>query len=573
MKRFLRIIVPIIMILAILACAAWYLFVYDREFTRDMLLSSARFFEDSGSPNVSAWLYDLAYRHSSHEPQIAIELARKYKEDDNYTKAEYTLTSAIAETSAPELYVELCATFVEQDKLLDAVTLLDSIHDPDTKAALDAMRPAAPVLTPQNGFYSQYIKVDVEQSSHTIYMMQNNYPTTSVPYSGAIELPAGESTVYALAVNDSLLVSTLAASNYTIGGIVEKVEFHDDTLEEMIRKQLMVADDTELYTNDLWSITDFTVPAEVTDCRDIALLTHLRSLVFRGKTDTDLSFLQNMPDLEVLSITESKLDENEIAAIGCLTMLQELTLSDCGITSISAFKDLHGLQLLDLSGNSIRNISTLSAMTGMKKLNLSGNALTDIGALASLDKLTELNVSHNSILSLEPIRIASSLYHLDASFNQLTEVGCLADLHALRTLSLDSNSLLDISALASCPQLTYVSLSNNLLTDISVIGNLTKLQKLYFAYNQVTELPVFVENSPLVTIDASHNQLTSLDNLEGLLKLNDVFVDYNEKLKSLKPLDSCPILVLVNAYGTLVSDVTFLTEKDVLVNYDPTATR
>ena len=56
-------------------------------------------------------------------------------------------------------------------------------------------------------------------------------------------------------------------------------------------------------------------------------------------------------------------------------------------------------------------------------------------------------------------------------------------------------------------------------------------------------------------------------------KLNDVMVDYNEKLKSLKPLDDCPILVTVNAYGTLVTEVTFLTEKGVLVNYDPTTNR
>jgi len=573
MKRFLRIIVPLIIILAILACTAWYLFEYDREFTRDVLLKGARFFEESGSPDISAWLYDLAYQQSSHEPDIAIELARQYKKDENYTKAEFVLTKAISETNAPELYVELCATFVEQDKLLDAVTLLDGIQDPEAKAALDARRPSAPVLKPQSGFYSEYIQVDVEATSDTVYMMLGDYPTVSVPYTGGISLDDGESVVYALAVNEDLLVSPLTTGSYTIGGIVELVEFHDETIEAMIREELMFADDTEIYTNDLWAITEFTVPAEVTDCRDLALLTRLRSLEFRGKTETDLSFLENMPDLEVLYIKGCKLDENELAAIGKLTMLHQLTLSDCSITSVAEFKDLVALEQLDLSGNSIRNISSLSVMTGMKKLDLSENALTDIGSLASMSKLTELNVSHNSILSLEPIRIASSLNSLDASFNQLTEIGCLADLHELRTLNLDSNSLLDISSLASCPHLSSVSMSNNLLTDISVLGNLTKLQKLYFAYNQVTELPAFQANSPLVTIDASHNQLTSLDNLDGLQKLNDVFVDYNEKLKSLEPLDSCPILVVVNAYGTLVTEVTFLTEKGVLVNFDPTTTK
>ena len=39
MKKALRVIVPLILILAVLACCAWYLLVYDREFTKEMLLS------------------------------------------------------------------------------------------------------------------------------------------------------------------------------------------------------------------------------------------------------------------------------------------------------------------------------------------------------------------------------------------------------------------------------------------------------------------------------------------------------------------------------------------------------
>ena len=43
MKKAVRIFIPLLLVLVILASVAWYLFVYDREFTRDSLLSQARF--------------------------------------------------------------------------------------------------------------------------------------------------------------------------------------------------------------------------------------------------------------------------------------------------------------------------------------------------------------------------------------------------------------------------------------------------------------------------------------------------------------------------------------------------
>ena len=42
MKKAVRIFIPLLLVLVILASVAWYLFVYDREFTRDSLLSQAR---------------------------------------------------------------------------------------------------------------------------------------------------------------------------------------------------------------------------------------------------------------------------------------------------------------------------------------------------------------------------------------------------------------------------------------------------------------------------------------------------------------------------------------------------
>lgn len=127
MKKFLRAFVPIVLVLAIIACLGWYLFIYDREFTRDILLQGARYFENRSEHEAAAWFYDLAYRQAGDNDAVAIELAEQYKSTGNYTKAEYTLTNAIADGGGAELYIALCKTYIEQDKILDAVKLMDAV--------------------------------------------------------------------------------------------------------------------------------------------------------------------------------------------------------------------------------------------------------------------------------------------------------------------------------------------------------------------------------------------------------------------------------------------------------------
>ena len=159
MKKALKIIVPLLLAIAVICSMLWYFLVYDRAFTKDMLLWSARTLEQDGKHELAAWLYNITYQQASYEDDIAIELANQYKTIGNYTKAEYTIAEAIATKPTAELYIALCNLYVQQDKLLDAVALLDTIANPQIKAELDAIRPSAPILTPEPGFYSQYITV------------------------------------------------------------------------------------------------------------------------------------------------------------------------------------------------------------------------------------------------------------------------------------------------------------------------------------------------------------------------------------------------------------------------------
>ena len=53
------------------------------------------------------------------------------------------------------------------------------------------------------------------------------------------------------------------------------------------------------------------------------------------------------------------------------------------------------------------------------------------------------------------------------------------------------------------------------------------------------------------------------------MNLTHVNMDYNE-IKSIKVLESCYKLVIVNVYGNDIDGVKELTDHDIIVNWDPT---
>ena len=64
---------------------------------------------------------------------------------------------------------------------------------------------------------------------------------------------------------------------------------------------------------------------------------------------------------------------------------------------------------------------------------------------------------------------------------------------------------------------------------------------------------------------------TEIEVLSVPINLNIVKLDYNEELEDLEPLSLSYRLMQVDCYGTKVSEVTFLTDRSVVVNFDPTA--
>lgn len=572
MKRFFKVVLPVVLAVSILLCTAWYFLVYDHEFTQDVLLYCANFFEDQGQHKFASWLYDLSYRQTDNHDDIAVRLAEKYIDNGNFTKAEHTLFRAISEGGGKDLYIALSKVFLAQDKLLDAVKLLDNITDPALKAELDALRPAAPELSPTPGYYNQRITVTVANSNVTYYIAADGeYPSLKEDlYTKPIALDAGESTIYALSVADNGLVSPLTVATYTIVGVVEKVNFADSAMEAEIRKILSAPASQVLYTNDLWQIKSFTIPADVQSLDDLKYLTHLEQLTVSHDVAGKLANLSVLLELEELSITNSSVTNSDLSIIGALPKLTKLTLKNCNISSLSGLENAKQLTYLDLSFNAIRNIGPLAYLTKLQELNLSNNALENLDALTGLVLLAKLDIANNAVTSISNIMGLTCLTELKAAHNRISDIAVIGGFAKLEILDLSYNQIAVVSFLANNKELTYLDISNNSVTDINWLSALVKLHTFRFSNNKITKLPTWPADCALVILDGAYNQITSIAPLKGLNNINNIYLDYNPNLSSLSGLENCHNLIMVSVFGTKVRNASALIQQSIIVHYDPT---
>ncbi len=571
MKRAIKVIVPLILGIAILLSIGWFFLKYDPDLTRDLLLQQARSAEENGNLNLAVWFYDLAYHLSQNNDQVAIELAEHFKSVGNYTKAESTLSNAIRDGGSIELYIALCQTYVQQDKLLDAVQMLDKVSNQALRQQLDQLRPQTPVASAPSGYYTQYLPIALAAPTGKLYCsIDGEYPSVLTDaYTDPITLPGGESVIYAVSVGENGLVSPLAAFHYSVDNVIEPVYFQDTAVEAAVRKQLGLSEDQVIYSNQLWDIKEFQVPNGAITFADLAWMTHLEQLSVADNVIDSLACLAEMPRLHTLTVTNSVVSAKDLLHIAALPSLKSLTLSGCNLSTIENLAGATGLTYLDLNNNTLRDTTVLTNMTQLQQLHMNHNALIQLTDIAQLSQLQVLDVSYNSIVSTAPLSTLSGLKSLNISGNGLMMLEGMENMTGLTEFYASYNKLLDVDVIVGCKDLEKLDISNNTLLNIDIITELVKLRELNFSHNEVSVLPAFQAGCPLTILNGAYNQISSLDPLQVLTDLQYVLMDYNKGISSISPLSGCMDLILVNVYATAVTDVHILTDRGVNVNYSP----
>lgn len=355
-----------------------------RDVTESIFVYWGEHFYEAGRYSRAVAFYKAAMRFAPKDAELAIRLADAYKQSGNYTKAEYTLVSAITQIpDSVSLYVALSGTYVEQDKLLDAETMLSRITNDAVRTQIDALRPAAPVIEPESGNYSEYIDVTVTGSSGTVYAVCNSdFPASAQDiYTGPISLEAGESKIVALSVAENGLVSDAVYAGYTVGNVVEEVKLADAGMDAYVRELLGKTAGSAIMSDELWAVEELDLPDTVASLDDLSYFTGLRSLSLHHGASLDLSVLSQLPTLRTLDLSGCTLSTAAMNTIVTLPELTSLNLSGCAVAEIDALISLQKLETLDLSNNTVSDLTALSGLLALRELNLTNNPVTSLNNL------------------------------------------------------------------------------------------------------------------------------------------------------------------------------------------------
>ncbi|CAL6002056.1 leucine-rich_repeat domain-containing protein [Hexamita inflata] len=155
----------------------------------------------------------------------------------------------------------------------------------------------------------------------------------------------------------------------------------------------------------------------------------------------DKSGLQHSPKLQRLYL--SRTETTDLRSIPPQPFgLKELYLSSNSITEISYISNFIDLQILDLSNNKqLQNIGPLQFCTQLTKLDISETNVSDIWPLQFLKNLKSLQIAKTQVVDLHPLQHLNKLEIIFAPYSCIIDVSPLSKLTQLYSLDFSFNKI------------------------------------------------------------------------------------------------------------------------------------
>lgn len=147
-------------------------------------------------------------------------------------------------------------------------------------------------------------------------------------------------------------------------------------------------------------------------------LEQIKVLDLQIEEDCEVTLLKNFPNVEKLQI---RIPEEQKIDICGLEKLRVLVFDCNDLNSIATFEDLPNLEELDLSNCGLTTIFNLDKLTNLKMLNLEENEIESIEGLENLKNLERLNLYDNKISDISPVNKLPKLYQINIARNELNE--------------------------------------------------------------------------------------------------------------------------------------------------------
>ncbi|CAL6024368.1 Conserved_hypothetical protein [Hexamita inflata] len=277
--------------------------------------------------------------------------------------------------------------------------------------------------------------------------------------------------------------------------------------------------------------------------------------------------LQNISNLTT-SLTHLDLGFNnleDVSALGSLTNLQKLVVSDNQISQLDSLKSLNNLVHFDARNNKLEQI-TVQNCNKLQELYLKNNKLKEITQFGNLTQLQVLDISENQIQNVDSLKGLIQLTKLLLSENQIQNVDSLFGLVNLTMLSLFSNQIQNVDSLKGLIKLTTLFSHSNQIQNIEPLKGLVNLKILYLLSNQIQNLEPLKELVNLTSLSLSSNQIQNVEPLRGFVNLTTLDLSSNQ-IQNIEPLKGLVNLTTLDLRWNQIMDFTLIQNHPNFKNY------
>lgn len=140
--------------------------------------------------------------------------------------------------------------------------------------------------------------------------------------------------------------------------------------------------------------------------------------------------LQELVDLKNLEIKNS-LSINNLEVLSLFNLLEEITITNTGISDISAITFLPNLKIITVPNNPITDISALGRMNILEELNIENTSVEDLEAIKESKNIKVLNIAGTKVKSLKSVE---NLLNLEVLIINNTRIKSIKQLKTLTKL-------------------------------------------------------------------------------------------------------------------------------------------
>jgi Leucine-rich repeat (LRR) protein len=133
-------------------------------------------------------------------------------------------------------------------------------------------------------------------------------------------------------------------------------------------------------------------------------LTQINSLFLSGIEITELPSLDAMTNLQSLNLTFCALDDSDLQQIASYTGLAELYLTGCPFSDLSFVENLINLESIGFEYSNVKDITPLKNLTKLQALYIAGLDVSDISVLSNLKKLNSVWILQTKVKDYSPLK-------------------------------------------------------------------------------------------------------------------------------------------------------------------------